>query len=248
MAIHLRPEETLRPLSPEVLGLAYCSARRIEADGPVDISSSEEELCLVCISGEASFRCGEETGEAVLCDMLYVPVHSRIHLDGRSAVLMQFGAPCSRQYHFKHISFSQVNADERHKTYGKEENGTRRDVWNFIDEEFESGRFLTGICYGGDGGWTAWPPHEHGKEREEVYVYFNMQDSFGLQCVYDDLDHAKVCLVRDGHLVAIPGGYHPNCGCPCGGIRYVYCMVSTEEGNREFMDLRTQTIYGDKLE
>ena len=107
---------------------------------------------------------------------------------------------------------------------------------------------MTGICRGRDGGWTAWPPHEHGAEREEVYVYYNMGNSFGLQCVYNDLQQAEAHVVTEGHLVAIPEGYHPNCGCPCGGIHYVYCMVSTEEGKREFMDLRTQKIYGDKLE
>ena len=131
---------------------------------------------------------------------------------------------------------------------GKVENGTRRDVWNYIDEAFPSGRFLTGICFGSDGGWTAWPPHEHGKEREELYVYFGMGQGFGVQCVYDEFDTANAYVVQDGHLVSIPHGYHPNCGCPSGGLRYVYCMVSTTEGDREFMNLRTQKIFGDKLE
>ena len=126
--------------------------------------------------------------------------------------------------------------------------GTLRDVWNFIDESFPSGRFLTGICCGRDGGWTAWPPHEHGAEREEIYVYFNMGDSFGVQCVYNDLQSAEAYVVTEGDLVSIPEGYHPNAGCPCGGLQYVYCMVSVKEGDRDFMNLRTQKIYGDKLE
>lgn len=79
-------------------------------------------------------------------------------------------------------------------------------------------------------------------------MYFNMGESFGLQCVYNDLDQAEAHVVREGHLIAIPEGYHPNCGCPCGGIRYVYCMVSVKEGDRDFMNLRTQKIYGDRLE
>lgn len=248
MAIHLKPQETGEYLSPGQLGLVYCSAQRLELDGTVTLDSGDEELCLVCILGEAGYRCSGLKGRAVLCDMLYVPVRTGITLYGKGAVFMRFGAPCSNRYSFRHIPFQEVDGDSRHKVYGKAESGTLRDVWNFIDESFESGRFLTGICYGRDGGWTAWPPHEHGAEREEVYTYFDMGDSFGIQCVYDRLETAQAYVVTEGDLLAIPEGYHPNCGCPCGGIRYVYCMVSVKEGDRNFMDLRTQKIYGDRLE
>ncbi len=249
MKSHFMPAETLRRLEPEDMGLTYGSAQRIEVSGPVRLESGEEELCLVCIEGEASFACHQHTGSAVLCDMLYVPIQSAIELDGTNAVFMRFGAPCTKKYDFAHIPFAEVDAGNRHKVYGQIENSTRRDVWNYIDETFPSGRFLTGICFGRDGGWTAWPPHEHGDKREEIYVYFNMEEDFGVQCVYGAFDEkASAYVVQDGHLVAIPRGYHPNCGCPHGGIRYVYCMISTKEGDREFMDLQIQGIYGDKLE
>jgi 5-deoxy-glucuronate isomerase len=75
-----------------------------------------------------------------------------------------------------------------------------------------------------------------------------MGDGFALQCVYEDMDEAKVALVRNGDAIAIPKGYHPNVGCPKSGIRYVYCMVSIQAENRNFMDLHTQKIYGDRLE
>lgn len=248
MSVHLKPEEMKGRLTPADLELTYCSAERIELSGKRELESGQEELCIVCIAGEASYCCQGESGKAVLSDMLYVPIDSQITLEGEDAVLIRFGAPCTKKYEFKHIPFAEVDKDSRHKVYGKTENGTLRDVWNYIDEDFGSGRFLTGICRGGDGGWTAWPPHEHGAEREEVYVYFNMGNSFAVQCVYDDLQQADAYAVTEGHLVSIQKGYHPNCGCPCGGIQYVYCMVSTTEGDREFMNLRTQKIYGDKLE
>lgn len=249
MKAHFLPQETLELLKPEDLGTVYSSAQRVELNGqPVTLKSGAEELCLVVIEGEANFACAGQTGIAVQCDMLYVPIESEIELSGANGVVIRFGAPCTKAYPFGHIRFKDVDADDRHKVYGKVENGTRRDVWNYINESFPSGRFLTGICFGRDGGWTAWPPHEHGKEREELYVYFGMGNGFGVQCVYDEFDTANAYVVQDGHLVSIPKGYHPNCGCPCGGLRYVYCMVSTTEGDREFMNLRTQRIFGDKLE
>lgn len=248
MSVHLKKEMMNGRLSPADMGLTYCSAERIELGGSVNIESRDEELCLICIAGTVFYECNDESGIAVIHDMLYVPIRSRIVLKGEDAVVIRFGAECSKQYTFKHILFSEVDKDGRHKIYGKKEDGTLRDVWNYIDEDFQSGRFLTGICHGRDGGWTAWPPHEHGAEREEVYVYYNMGDSFGIQCVYENLCQADSYVVTEGDLVSIQKGYHPNCGCPCGGLHYVYCMVSVKEGDREFMNLRTQKIYGDKLE
>lgn len=251
MKQYWKAPELLDRKEPAELGLVYTSVRRLEVGPePVTVESGDEEMCFFCIAGSAAYTCGAHTGEAVLLDQLYLPAHASMTLtSARGGVLMQYGAPCARPTSFGHIRFADVDKDDRHKVYGKVENGTRRDVWNYIDEKFDSSRFLTGICRGTDGGWTAWPPHEHGKEREETYVYFNMGKGFAAQFVYDDMDEpAVVALVREGDVVTIPHGYHPNVGCPCGGIFYAYVMVSTTADDRNFMDLRTQKIYGDKLE
>ena len=249
--LHYKPEETRRRIEPSEMGLKYTSAQRIEITGVMKLESASEEICFVCIEGIVSYMFEGEVGTAVMKDMIYMPINSEITFSSDGGTLIQFGAPCDRETTFSHIPFAEVDGDERHKVYGKAENGTRRDVWNYIDESFDSSRFLVGICSGRDGGWTAWPPHEHGAIREEVYVYFNMGNSFGAQFVYDDEDMDNphtVALIRNGHLVSIPKGYHPNCGSPAGGIFYVYCMVSVKPEDRNFMDLDIQKIYGDKFE
>lgn len=250
--LHYKPEETLSRIDPEDMGLMFTSAQRIEVTEETKIESLSEEVCFVCIEGSVSYTYREEKGTAVMKDMLYVPINSEITFTSEDqGILIQFGAPCDRDTMFAHIKFEDVDADERHKVYGKDENGTKRDVWNYIDESFDSSRFLMGMCSGDVGGWTAWPPHEHGEIREEVYIYFNMGDSFGAQFVYDDDamdDPHTVALIRDGHIVSIPKGYHPNCGSPAGGIFYVYCMVSIKPEDRNFMDLQVQKKYGDKFE
>lgn len=251
MKEHLKPAELLELQKPQDIGMVYTSVQRLEI-GPdaMTVESGAEELCFICIRGSVDYEVDGQAGHAAMLDMLYLPIQSSIRFTSEdNGVLMRYGAPCDRKTGFGHIRFDEVDKDDRHKVYGKVEDNSRRDVWNFIDEKFDSSRFLTGICRGCNGGWTAWPPHEHGKEREEVYVYFNMGDSFGAQFVYDDLDsdpHAY--LVREGDVVPVPHGFHPSVGCPCGGIFYAYVMVSTEAGVRDFMTLRTQTIYGDKLE
>ena len=249
---HFSPEEALNRISPEDMGLVYTSVQRIEMNAESServINSQGEELCLVVTSGSVEYSIEGQKGSAIFRDMLYIPANNTIILCSSNAVLAMFGATSDEKTHFAHIPFAKVDSDERHKIYGKEENGTKREVWNYIDENFNSGRFLTGICRGTAGGWTAWPPHEHGAKREEVYVYFDMGENFGIQCVYDDYDELETAeVVKDGHIIAIPGGYHPNCGCPGGGLSYIYCMVSVTANDRNFMDLQTQKLFGDKLE
>lgn len=249
--LHYKPGELLERIEPADMGMRFTSAQRLEIRGETTVESGPEELVLVVIEGSATFRHGTEEGTAQLCDMIYVPTGSSLTLASQDAVVMRFGAPCDRPTTFRHIAFEDVDADDRHKVYGSVDTGTRRDVWNFIDEQFDSQRFLVGLCRGRDGGWTAWPPHEHGAKREETYVYFNMGDSFAAQFVYDDDamdDPTTVALVRNGHLVSVPKGYHPSAGSPAGGIFYVYCMASVQPEDRNFMDLTIQSRYGDTFD
>ena len=246
-ATHFLPDETKTLLTPEKMGLEFTSAMRLEVSGNCTVLSGEEELCLVVLSGSITYTCGEETGSAKPRDMLYVPIQTALTLEGEG-VVFRFGAPSARTASFAYLSFLEADASTKHKVYGKEELGTRRDVWNMIDESFDSSRFLVGICQGRSGGWTAWPPHRHGEVREEVYVYFGMGDGFALQCVYEENGELAVYKVEDGHLVAIREGFHPNVGCPGSGISYVYCMVSRKAEDREFMDLVTEKKFGERLE
>lgn len=243
------PAGTMEKTSPEGLGLRYTSFAWVDVAGDaVSIHAGAEEVVLAILSGEAAFDCAGESGSAVCQDLLYLPAHATITLSGRARIA-RFGAPCARKTAFSHVRFDEVCAGARHRRFGKPELGTARDVFHCIDSAFDSSRFLVGYCHGAPGGWTAWPPHEHGAKREEVYVYFGMGNGFALQCVYDDLEQADaVRIVRDGDVISVPGGYHPNAGCPGHGIRYLYCMVSVTPEDRDFMDLHIQPEFGSVLE
>ena len=248
---HFKPHELRTRLRPQQMGLDYTSVQRLELVEPVSLESVDEELCLVCLEGSFEFLHKHDRGKVVTKDMIYVPPQTGIVLTPEAyAVVMRFGAPSTAKTQLKHIRFLDVNDDPvRHRSYGKAENNSLREVWHFIDDDFQSERFLVGICKGAIGAWTAWPPHEHGATREEVYTYFGMEEAFGIQCVYEDMDRPiQVALVRDGDLVSVPRGYHPNVGCSGGRISYVYCMVSKTPWNRKFMDLTIHSIYGDRFE
>jgi 5-deoxy-glucuronate isomerase len=246
---HCGPAELLEKRKPRELGLEYTSVQRIELSGDRSVATAAEEACLVVVEGSVGYSCVESSGTAVFKDMLFLPPGCEARLRSEGAVVMWFGAPSDRAGEPTHIRFSDIDDDPKtHEVFGKPENNTRRDVWHFIGSDFPCSRLMMGLCRGEPGGWTVWPPHEHGAQREEVYVYFGMGKAFGLQCVYRSLvEPDAVVMVRDGDLVSIPEGYHPNVGCPAGGISFVYCMVSKEPGRRDFLDLQFQEIYGDSF-
>jgi len=80
-------------------------------------------------------------------------------------------------------------------------------------------------------------------------MYFDMGKGFGVQVVYETMDNLLyVGLVRDGDMVSIPRGYHPNVGCPAGRICCVYAMAAQKAGKRKFMDLHIEEHFGEKFE
>jgi 5-deoxy-glucuronate isomerase len=248
-----RSEELGRGLGPQACGLDFLSCQRIELGGnvaAVTIKSGLEEVVLACIGGEVDYEFGGDRGTACFRDFLYVPWKSKVLVQtSQKAILMRIGAPSDWDTDFVHIRFSDVDQDPaRHQVFGSAENNSLRNVYMYIDDTFNASRLLMGIGQGRTGGWTVWPPHEHGDEKEELYVYFDMGKTFGIQCVYETLDDPLFCgIVRDGDMVAVPRGFHPNAGCPGGRISYVYAMAARVAGQRDFMALRFQEEFGDSF-
>ncbi len=263
---HFSAEQALAPKAPAELGLEFTHIRRLElpadtgvAATPKQLETGTQETALVCLAGSASFTAvlpggRRETGGLSARDMLFLPPGTTAELskDGPvgSPVIMACSAPSELGADFGLLRFTEIDRNPgSHKIYGKPESGSQRDVWNYVDAGFRCSRLMLGICEGRAGGWTAWPPHEHAAEREEVYVYFDMAGTFGVQCIYEELsDPIALCAVREGDVVSIPRGYHPNVGSPAGRICYVYCMTAKVPGERNFMDLRVDREFGEKFE
>lgn len=236
-------------LSAADLGLEFVSVRRLEFSQACSrqVQTDRTEACLVVLRGSVAYTCvlkggARQTGVADTMDILLLPPQSEAAVEAADSIVMHYQAPSELGADFQHVRFAAVDSDPAtHHVYGKRESGSERHVWNLIDTWQRCSRLMLGICEGKAGGWTAWPPHEHSAEREEVYVYFDMQNSFGIQCVYEDLfEPGATAIVRDGNVVSIPRVYRPNTGCPAGRIKYVYCMAAKTPGFRDFMDLRIQ--------
>ncbi len=248
MVVHKRASDALQRLSPSELGLQFVSLQRLEVSDNVSVEAGREEMCIVILSGSGIASCTLPDGSDKRLsigprDMIFGPVGSAIRVKGPGIVAMAYWAPSEVGARFAHVRFSEVNEDDhRHVRAGDVGSGCARHVWKYIDTDFHCSRLMMGICENNAGNWTAWPPHEHTEEREEVYVYFDMGGGFGVQLVYRSLDAPDAALVvRDGDVVSIPGGYHPNVGAPAAPMAYIYCMAARVPGVRNFQDYRIQS-------
>ena len=84
---------------------------------------------------------------------------------------------------------------------------------------------------------------------EEAYLYFDMPaPSFGVQLVYTDPEEPElVVVVRDGDVVIMPRGFHPNVAAPGGSINFLWMMAARREGDdRQFGVVNVQPDFAAK--
>ena len=62
------------------------------------------------------------------------------------------------------------------------------------------------------------------------------EPAFGIQLVYTDFDKPElVQIVKEGDVVIMPRGYHPNVAAPGGQINFLWMMAAHREGiDRQF--------------
>jgi 5-deoxy-glucuronate isomerase len=121
-----------------------------------------------------------------------------------------------------------------------------RDLSILIGKNVNAGRLLAGFTFSEAGNWTSWPPHEHKKMLEEMYVYFQMPaPAFAIQLVYENTEYPElVTVVRDGDAVLMPGGYHPNVSIPGHGIGFLWAMAAhREKEDRQFGVVNVQPAF-----
>ena len=92
----------------------------------------------------------------------------------------------------------------------------KRDLNVLIGKNVQAGRIMAGVTFSEPGNWTSWPPHEHAAMLEEAYLYIDMPaPAFGVQLVYTNTREPEVAtIVREGDVVLMPAGYHPNVAAP----------------------------------
>lgn len=206
-------------------------------DTPVAFETGDHETGLICLKGSGSVTVDGQIFEMTRYDALYVPRDSDVVVESGSGFdLAELSSPVEKKYPLQFVSYTQIRNDPAlHFVAGKPP--TERDLNILIGKNVEAGRIMAGVTFSSDGNWTSWPPHEHENMLEEAYLYIDMpKPQFGIQMVYTDGSEPElVQVVREGDVVLMPQGYHPNVAAPGGSINFLWMMAANRESDdRQF--------------
>ena len=224
-----------RSVAPGRTAARYLHYGRIilgRSEGPLAFETGDHETGLVCLKGDGVLRVAGRDFAVRPYDALYVPRDSAITVTGGSAGcdLAELSAPVANAYPIQFVRFRDVQADPGlHFRAGGP--SAEREINILIGKNVEAGRIVAGVTFSAPGNWTSWPPHEHTSMLEEAYLYIDMPaPSFGVQFVYTDRREPELAtFVREGDVVLMPAGYHPNVAMPGGSINFMWMMAANRE-------------------
>jgi len=215
-----------------------------EAGGNVGIDTEEEEVGLICLNGNGTIEASGQSYPVKKYDALYLPRETKCTVSSRGGFdLAECAAPSSKRYPVQFVRFEEVLKNPGLvKQAGFEPYA--RTLHTLIGENnTQASRLLAGVTFSKDGNWTSWPPHDHSKEKEEIYVYIDMpHPNFSLHLNYWDYrDMEMVVPVWEGDAVAIKKGYHYNVASPGTVTGFLWMMAAIrEEKDRVFTRVTIQ--------
>lgn len=213
-----------------------------------NLESGTLEMNPVLIQGSCSVDGCSLTHSMKKLDSFYIPGNSQMQITaGAEGAVFYIGAgacagigkPFFRKCDLN-LPFGQV-----HQIHG--EGSGQREVFFTLNEETPASRLICGVTWGADGMWTSWPPHQHERELEEVYCYFDMpQPQAGFHVSYGTngtfLD-PMVSVVSSGHMVIVPDGYHPTVATPGTRSTYFWVMVAHTPETRGYNYAKTDSMF-----
>src|SRR5262245_28667623 len=222
----------IAPGTAAVKHLRYGRIILADGDAPLEIDTGGFETGLIALSGEATVTLDGFEYRMLPYDSLYVPRETKLRVTPASAGcdLAEIAAPVERTYPIQFVSFAAVQQDPGlHFEAGN--NGSRRTLNILLGKNIVAGRLMAGVTFSQPGNWTSWPPHEHAVLAEEAYLYIDMPaPAFGVQLVYvDDVNPELATIVREGDVVLMPQGYHPNVAAPGHPINFLWMMAAERE-------------------
>jgi len=211
--------------------LAYGRIILNRSTPPVSFATADRVTSLICLSGGTTVKTGGDEFRLGQYDAIYVPRDSQIEVFTDDKVdFAEFSAEVEQRYPLQFVSYAEISKDPSLK-FSTGTPGQQRHLNILVGKNVQAGRLLIGFTFSEPGNWTSWPPHEHEKMLEEMYVYFDMPSpGFGIQLVYNNTDYPElITAVRDGDAVLMPSGYHPNVSVPGHRIGFLWAMAAHRE-------------------
>jgi len=231
-AAHKGRTQAVAPGQAPTRFLHYGRIRLDANDAAVSFATGDKETGLICLSGGATIDVDGASQAVGRHDALYAPRDSKLTvIPGAHGVdLVEVAAPVTRRHPVQLVRMADVRRDPTlHVQAGSDT--ARRELNVVIGKNVQAGRIMAGITFSQPGNWTSWPPHEHAAMLEEAYLYVDMPaPAFGIQLVYTNPNEPEVAtIVREGDVVLMPAGYHPNVAAPGGQINFVWMMAAIRE-------------------
>ena len=201
-------------------------------DAALTFETNDRETGLVCLAGQAVVHTEGQRHGLGKFDTLYIPRDASVDIEPGpgGCDIAELAAPVANRYPLQFVAFSDVQTDPGlHFATGGPNN--QRELNILIGKNVDAGRILAGVTFSAPGNWTSWPPHEHAAMLEEAYLYIDMPaPAFGVQLVYENpRDPELATIVREGDVVLMPSGYHPNVAAPGGTINFLWMMAANRE-------------------
>ena len=113
-----------------------------------------------------------------------------------------------------------------------------REVMFTCEPALPARSLICGLTWSREGTWTSWPPHQHEKDLEEAYCYFDMDPpKMGLHLSYlksENREELVAHTVQSGTMVLAPRGYHPTVSMPGGVNAYFWVMAALRPASRRY--------------
>lgn len=248
--------------SPEAQGLHRCIQPGVQDCQTVSVyrlnlrqgseytlESGELEMNPVLIRGQARISGAGLEGELGKLDSFYIPGKAEVRVEALEDCVFYIGATAWEGYGkpFVRKFDPELPLGDIHQIHG---HGVgQREVFFTLNHQVEASRLICGLTWGANGAWTSWPPHQHEKDLEEVYCYFDMDaPQFGFHVSYlksGEVEDIVAHTVRSGSMVLAPAGYHPTVASPGTRNTYFWILAAHSHASRRYDLAVLDPVYAD---
>lgn len=196
------------------------------------------ELAVGVIAGTVRLEHDGHRHELTKCDACYLPGGKTAVITAVDDAILYIGGATYEgigSFHVRKLDLS-LPIGAIHQIHGTPP--FEREVFMSLDPVTPASRLIAGFTWGAPGGWTSWPPHQHERDLEETYWYFDIpagKTAFHISYTMDQTIHDAVAHpVASGDLGLAPVGYHPTVAPP--GVRstYFWILVAHSHASRRY--------------
>ena len=198
------------------------------------LSDDALEMNLLVTKGKVALS-GALDDQLDTLDSFYVPSKTAVEIEAREDCSIYIGAAKCEGYGKPFVRKMDMSLPlgDIHQIHG-EGSGSREVMFTLAPQDAAS-RLICGVTWSGDGAWTSWKPHQHEKDLEEVYCYFDTEK--GLHYSYnsdESFADATAYVITDGDMVIAPKGYHPTCAIPDSKNTYFWVLAAKSHAQRRY--------------